>query len=180
MIIAKHGTRDLSKGEIDLIPSLLRRVQIDAERQYIHGSLLNPVVRRYDGLGVDTKDKPIMFINFPFISLQQVGPGADPETRNWRSRYRLTGKFPYVSKRLDTFPERDTSAHQDRTLLQSRYRLQSTRGRDGRQSITKLSVDDVRTCIDASDQEKARLFNTGTPELLHVPQLWAVISRNGI
>lgn len=152
-MIGKYASRDMAKGERDLVPALVKRVQLDAERQYVYGSLLAPVVRRYDGQGSNFSDKPSLFINFPFLALKEVGK-----------------RQATTMKSLD---------HEDRTLLQSRYRLQSTKTRDTNQSMTKLSASEVKTCITASDAEKANLFSSAAGELIHVPQLWAVLLSNG-
>jgi len=154
-MLVKFAKRRLTPGLLDLVPRLLTRVQIDAERPFRNGSYLIPVVRRYDGHDIrgEEGDKPALFVNFPFFALKPVRP---------------------------TFPgERKSQKHAARTLLQWRYRLQSTETRDLDQAITHLSQEDIEGCCMKTTRTAPRPSVGSAKSVLHVPQLWAVILSNG-
>src|SRR3954466_3070299 len=114
-MLVKFAKRRLTPGLLDLVPRLLTRVQIDAERPFINGRYLVPVVRRYDGQDIrgDEGDTIALFVNFPFIALASVRP---------------------------TCPrDRKSPKHATRTLLQWHYRLQSTEARAEFQAIDSLA-----------------------------------------
>ncbi len=75
-MLVKFAKQRLTPGLLDLVPRLLTRVQIDAERPFRNGSYLIPVVRRYDGHDIrgEEGDKPALFVNFPFFALKPVRP----------------------------------------------------------------------------------------------------------
>ncbi len=154
-MVQEHAARDLTKGDRDLIPALLKRVRVDAEKPFVNGKFLEPLVRRYDGQPIrkDGEDKPSLFVNFPFLALME------------RDQKPPTKKGPQ---------------HTVRTLLQSRYRLQSMTIRDTKQVMIKLTDAEIKTCISrvnkAKESESAPSSGFG---LLHVPQIWAVILSNG-
>jgi hypothetical protein len=158
-MLVKFAKRRLTPGLLDLVPRLLTRVQIDAERPFRNGSYLIPVVRRYDGHDIrgEEGDKPALFVNFPFFALKPVRP---------------------------TFPgEHKSLKHPARTLLQWRYRLQSTETRDLDQAITHLSQEDIEGCCVETTRKTTHMAtrpSVGSEKrVLHVPQLWAVILSNG-
>ena len=154
-MLVKFAKRRLTPGLLDLVPRLLTRVQIDAERPFRNGSYLIPVVRRYDGHDIrgEEGDKPALFVNFPFFALKPVRP---------------------------TFPgEHKSLKHPARTLLQWRYRLQSTETRDLDQAITHLSQEEIEGCCVETTRKTTRPSVGSEKRVLHVPQLWAVILSNG-
>jgi len=132
---------------------LLKRVQMTDERTFIGGKYLVPYTTRYDGQSKDEDEKPCTFFSFPYFSV---------ETRKGV-------KFP----RLDI--DKENPEHPVRSLIQSRYRLESTLGRDKCQSIKTLPVDDVKRCIHPPYASKPEL--NGKP-IIHVPQIW-VLSLSG-
>jgi hypothetical protein len=154
-MLVKFAKRKLTPGLLDLVPRLLTRVQIDAERPFRNGSYLIPVVRRYDGHDIrgEEGDRPALFINFPFFALKPVKP-----------------TFPGEPKSLK---------HTARTLLQWRYRLQSTEARDLDQAITHLSQEDIEGCCAKTARTATQPSVGSGKKVLHVPQLWAVILSNG-
>ena len=154
-MLVKFAKPRLTPGLLDLVPRLLTRVQIDAERPFINGNYLVPVVRRYDGQDIrgDEGDKPALFVNFPFIALAPV---------------------------RSTCPgDRKSPKHTARTLLQWRYRLQSTEARDPDQAIASLSEENIQECCLETNRVGTRRSSGAVKGLLHVPQLWGVILSNG-
>jgi hypothetical protein len=93
--------------------SLLRRVRERAEKLYVHGRFLSPIVLRAEGRDIGNKghillDHYCTFLNFPYFSLQAPSP---PPQQN------------------------STGLHPARGLMQSFYHFESTKVRDEEQAI---------------------------------------------
>lgn len=118
----------------------------------MHGSFLNPTAIRYDMLDDSkyNKDRCSIFLSFPYFAVRK------PEEK--------PGVFSKGS------PE-----HPQRTLLQSRYRLNETTKRDESQCITELSGEKLKSCIVAPHAETTHLTHNRVEELIFVPQLWTLI-----
>jgi hypothetical protein len=89
---------------------LLSKVQ-ESQKPFVHGSYLEPVALRCDGMadGHEEAGQHCTFLSFPFFSLQ---------------------KPPPLSAGRDTCPTR--------ALLQTMYYMESTASRDSKQAVTKL------------------------------------------
>ncbi len=121
----------LEDDELALAARLLNKVRKTCEKQFIHGRYLKPIVLVYDG--------------------------ADPEEDSEEPKTATFISLPFFTTDV---PKRHTSTKEDeghpvRALLQSRYRLESTKNRDKGQVIRKIQRH--------SDQ------------VVHVPQIWALI-----
>ena len=121
----------LEDDDLALAARLLNKVQKTCEKQFVHGRYLKPTVLVYDG--------------------------ADPEET---SKDQKTATFVSLPIFTTECPRRQTSTKEDehhpvRALLQSRYRLESTKSRDKAQVIRKV------------DSKK--------DHVIHVPQIWALI-----
>ena len=140
-------TPGLGDDDIALVARLLNKVQNTSERKFVHGRYLRPITMVYDGENPDIS----------------AAPGTEER------HIRKTATF--VSLPIFTMgcPVRHTSSkdfegHPVRALLQSRYRLESTKRRDKEQVITKT------TSI------KDHLANED--HVVHVPQIWVLIINN--
>ena len=121
----------LEDDELALAARLLNKVRKTCEKQFIHGRYLKPIVLVYDG--------------------------ADPEEDSEEPK---TATFISLPIFTTDVPKRHTSTKEDeghpvRALLQSRYRLESTKNRDKGQVIRKIE--------------------RHSDHVVHVPQIWALI-----
>jgi hypothetical protein len=142
-----------------LANDLLQRTFRNEEKKFAGGYYLEPAVRRYDGQIPlqDEPDRPCTFINFPYLCLEEptamthVAEEVDP----------LKRKFPV------------------RSLHQVRYRLQLTRSRDLRQSITSLKAREVNSCIQPASARLHDVANAKCSKIVRVHQLWCVSLGGG-
>ena len=121
----------LEDDELALAARLLNKVRKTCEKQFVHGRYLKPIVLVYDG--------------------------ADPEEGSEEPK---TATFISLPIFTTDVPKRHTSTKEDeghpvRALLQSRYRLESTKSRDKGQVIRKVQHH--------------------SDHVVHVPQIWALI-----
>ena len=91
--------------------------------------------------------------------------------------------FPYLC--LDTVELRDYYTkcdlqHPPRTLLQSRYRLNETQGRDELQCVRWLKPEKLEACVTAFEGDKEKLSKKKVEELFFVPQFWGLIVGLGM
>lgn len=149
-IVTESRSQGLQNSEVGLTRRLLKRVRRRAERAFVGGSFLTPVAMRYDILD-DSKysvDKCCIFLGFPYFAVQKA-----------------------KAKRAFT---KGSQEHPTRTLLQSAYRLNDTLEQDKFQSIRMLKQETLKSCIDATEDDKTHISRKVTEELIHVPQLWAL------
>ena len=149
-IVTQSRSQGLQNSEVGLTRRLLKRVRRRAERAVVGGSFLDPLALRYDILD-DSKysvDKCCIFLGFPYFAVQKA---------------KAKRGFAKGS------PE-----HPTRTLLQSAYRLNDTLEQDKFQSIRMLKQETLKSCIDATEDDKTQISRKVTEELIHVPQLWAL------
>ena len=121
----------LEDDDLALAARLLNKVQKTCEKQFVHGRYLKPTVLVYDGADPEetAKDqKTATFVSLPIF------------TTECERHHKST---------------KEDELHPVRALLQSRYRLESTKGRDKEQVIRKVHF------------KKAHV--------VHVPQIWALI-----
>ena len=121
----------LEDDELALAARLLGKVRKTCEKQFIHGRYLKPTVLVYDGADPEEdseEPKTATFITLPIFTID-------------------------VPKRHTSTKEDE--AHPVRALLQSRYRLESTKNRDKGQVIRKIQ--------------------RNSDHVVHVPQIWALI-----
>ncbi len=123
----------LEDDDLALVLRLLKKVQKTCEKQYVHGKYLKPLTMVYDGEDPDggpKVTKTATFVSLPIFTIECPRK--------------------HTSTREDDF-------HPVRALLQSRYRLESTKKRDREQVITKSKL------------------HENHDHVIHVPQIWAVI-----
>ncbi len=121
----------LEDDELALAARLLNKVRKTCEKQFIHGRYLKPIVLVYDGADPEEdseEPKTATFISLPTF------------TTDVPKRHILT---------------KEDEGHPVRALLQSRYRLESTKSRDKGQVIRKIQ--------------------RHSDHVVHVPQIWALI-----
>ena len=150
-IVTRSRSQGLQQSDIGLTRRLLKRVRRLAERDFIGGSFLFPLAQRYEYLD-DSRysvDKYCIFLSFPYFAVAEPYPTK-----------------PYKKGNVE---------HPVRTLLQSRYRLNETVERDKFQCIRRLKREALKACINATDPECAQTLSKRADELVHVPQLWALI-----
>lgn len=140
-------TPGLGDDDMALVGRLLNRVRNTSEKQFVHGRYLKPITLVYDGEDPDV-------------------PSSDhPEERHVRK----TATFVSLPVFTTCCPKRHTSTkesegHPVRALLQSRYRLESTKRRDNEQVITK-----TRSIKNHLAHEE---------HVIHVPHIWVLIINN--
>jgi hypothetical protein len=129
----------------------LKRVRASDERSFIGGKFLIPTAIRYDGQCKASNEtvRPCTFLNFPYISLERHDLQACNDCKSSSS-----------------------DGHPKRTLLQSRYRLEKTISRDSSQSVTTLSLEEIKKCVTASTKDNILNPSYPTKPILHVPQMW--------
>ena len=140
-------TPGLSNDDLALVGRLLDKVRKISEKKFVHGRYLKPITLVYEGEDPDRS------------------ASHRPEER--QSRKIAT----FVSLPVFTFsgPKRhmstkESEGHPVRALLQSRYRLESTKRRDKEQVITKI----------ASIRDHLAHEN----HIVHVPHIWALMINN--
>ena len=140
-------TPGLGDDDMALVGRLLNRVRNTSEKQFVHGRYLKPITLVYEGEDPDV-------------------PSSDrPEERHVRK----TATFVSLPVFTTCCPKRHTSTkdfegHPVRALLQSRYRLESTKRRDKEQVITK-----TRSIKQHLAHEE---------HVIHVPHIWVLIINN--
>ena len=140
-------TPGLGDDDMALVGRLLNRVRNTSEKQFVHGRYLKPITLVYEGEDPDV-------------------PSSDrPEEKNARK----TATFVSLPVFTTCCPKSHTSTkefegHPVRALLQSRYRLESTKRRDKKQVITKTR------------SIKQRLAHE--EHVIHVPHIWILIINN--
>ena len=140
-------TPGLGDDDLALVGRLLNKVKNTSEKKYVHGRYLKPITLVYEG------EDPDLFASH-------------------RPEERPAGKTAtFVSLPVFTtcIPQRHTftkefEGHPVRALLQSRYRLESTKKRDKEQVITKTT-----SIRDQLAHES---------HVVHVPQIWALMINN--
>ena len=121
----------LEDDDLALASRLLNKVRKTCEKQFIHGRYLKPVVLVYDGADPEEgseEPKTATFVSLPIFTTDVL--------------------------RRHTFTK-DDEGHPVRALLQSRYRLESTKSRDKGQVIRKIQRHNEHVVL--------------------VPQIWALI-----
>ena len=140
-------TPGLGDDDLALVGRLLNKVKNTSEKKFVHGRYLKPITLVYEG--------------------------EDPDfSASYHSEERHVPKIAtFVSLPVFTVscPQRHTSnkefeGHPVRALLQSRYRLESTKRRDKEQVITKTT----------SIREQL----AHESHVVHVPQIWALMINN--
>ena len=140
-------TPGLGDDDLALVGRLLNKVKKTSEKKYVHGRYLKAITLVYEGEDTDLfashrpEDRPAGKIA-TFVSLP-VFMTCIPK------RHAFTKEF---------------EGHPVRALLQSRYRLESTKKRDKEQVITKTT----------SIRDQLAHEN----HVVHVPQIWALIINN--
>ena len=140
-------TPGLGNDDLALVAQLLNKVKNTSEKKYVHGRYLKPITLMYEGEDPDLfashrpEDRPAGKVA-TFVSLP-VFMTCIPK------RHAFTKEF---------------EGHPVRALLQSRYRLESTKKRDKEQVITKTT----------SIRDQLAHEN----HVVHVPQIWALIINN--
>ena len=140
-------TPGLGNDDLALVGRLLNKVKNTSEKKYVHGRYLKPITLVYEG--------------------------EDPDlSASHRPEERPAGKiatFVSLPVFMTCIPKRHTftkefEGHPVRALLQSRYRLESTKRRDKEQVITKTT----------SIRDQLAHEN----HVVHVPQIWALMINN--
>ena len=137
-------TPGLGDDDLALVGRLLNKVRNTSERKYVHGRYLKPITLVYEG------EDPDLFASY--------GTQERPAGK--------TATFVSLPVFTTCVPKRHTSTkefegHPVRALLQSRYRLESTKRRDKEQVITKTT-----SIRDQLAHEH---------HVVHVPQIWALM-----
>ncbi|KIW75983.1 hypothetical protein Z517_10728 [Fonsecaea pedrosoi CBS 271.37] len=137
-VVDKYARSGLEDGIDRLADGLLRRMFSNEEKTFVGGYYLQPGVIRYDGETPlqDVPDRPCTFVNFPYLCLE----------------------WPRELEALPEEPDPGNRKFPVRSLLQSRYRLQLTREKDQKQSISALTNRQVNACI----QPAFAQLNSGT------------------
>jgi hypothetical protein len=128
---------------------------------------------RYDGrlsFGGDN-DHPCTFFSFPYFAV-----GKDITRTNSRAGATTDANIQPPNGLIAHAEDDDT--HPQRTLLQSRYHLESTELRDKKQSITSLSPQNVLDSI-RLPKGRPRFEGKKWTELIYVPQFWALSVSGG-
>jgi hypothetical protein len=161
----------------------MKRVKTMKERNYVGGKFLITGPIRYDGrlLEREDDDHPCIFFGFPYLAVGDFNdrttaastsrPGNQGAAQGMRSGTPDSAGRPPKTK--------NTSIHPVRTLLQSRYRLESTKKRDENQSITTLERKEVKDCIWASKDLAKKEKGSKWKSKIHVPQLWGLSISGG-
>ena len=140
-------TPGLGDDDMALVGRLLNKVRDTSEKKFVHGRYLKPITMVYEGEDPDSSTS------------------KHPEERHVRK----TATFVSLPVFTVCCPKRHTSTkdfegHPVRALLQSRYRLESTKRRDKEQVITKTTS--IKDHLAHKDQ------------VVHVPQIWVLIINN--
>ena len=137
-------TPGLGDDDLALVGRLLNKVKNTSEKRYVHGRYLKPITLVYEG------EDPDLFVSHH--------PEEKPAGK--------TATFVSLPVFTTCIPQRHTftkdfEGHPVRALLQSRYRLESTKKRDKEQVITKTT----------SIRDQLAHEN----HVVHVPQIWALM-----
>ena len=140
-------TPGLGDDDLALVGRLLNKVKNTSEKKFVHGRYLKPITLVYEG------EDPDLSTSHP----RDEKPAGKIAT------------FVSLPVFMTCIPKRHTSTkefegHPVRALLQSRYRLESTKRRDKEQVITKTTS--IRDQL-AHDNH-----------VVHVPQIWALMINN--
>lgn len=140
-------TSGLGDDDKALVGRLLNKVRNTSEKKFVHGRYLKPITLVYEGEDPDGS------------------MSKHPEERHVRK----TATFVSLPVFTICCPKRHTSTkdfegHPVRALLQSRYRLESTKRRDKEQVITKTTS--IKDHLAHKDH------------VVHVPQIWVLIINN--
>lgn len=140
-------TPGLGDDDLALVGRLLDKVRNISEKKFVHGRYLKPITLVYEGKDPD------------FYASHQDGERP----------VRKTATFISLPVFTTCHPKRHTSTkefegHPVRALLQSRYRLESTKRRDKEQVITKTTS--IRDQLVHENH------------VVHVPQIWALMINN--
>ena len=140
-------TPGLGDDDMALVARLLQKVQNTSEKKFIHGRYLKPITLVYEGKDPDLYGSTL--------------PGE--------SHIRKTATFVSLPVFTTCCLKRHTSnktfkGHPVRALLQSHYRLESTKRRDKQQVITKTTS--IKDHLAHDDH------------VIHVPHIWALIINN--
>ena len=106
-------------------------------------------------------------------------PGASTNGANSRCIFL---SFPYfLLENPSAFrrPAYRSREHRVCTLLQSCHRYHDTAKQDGRQSIRMLDNDVKMMCADTLLMEGQDRAEDLSNHIIHVPELWAIISESG-
>lgn len=130
-----------------LVGRLLNKVRNTSEKKFVHGRYLKPITLVYEGEDPD-------------------GSTSKPSKER---HVRKTATFISLPVFTVCCPKRHTSTkdsegHPVRALLQSRYRLESTKRRDKEQVITKTTS--IKDHLAHKDH------------IVHVPQIWVLLINN--
>ena len=153
-MIACWKSHGLASNETGLIKRVLKRVSAIAQNAFIGGSYLTPLALRYD-IFKDSRysfNKACLFMSFPYFAV------AKP--RGKRAFQRGDQDYPI------------------RTLLQTHYHLIDTAERDKSQSIRGLEGTTLKQYISTPEQDVNHLSHDPVTEIIHVPQMWALILRS--
>ena len=137
----------LGDDDMALVGRLLNKVRNTSEKKFVHGRYLDPITLVYEGEDPD------------------VSGSYHAEERHVRK----TATFVSLPVFTISCPKNHTSnkefeGHPVRALLQSRYRLESTKRRDKDQVITKTSS--IKDHLTREDH------------VVHVPHIWALVINN--
>ena len=161
--VTEHAGSCLDTGIKALTQRLLKRVWTSGERDFIGGRFLRPTAIRYDGQPKATTEeaRPCTFFNFPYLALDS-------------HRLKTCEDGPHGCYKAGS------DGHPKRTLLQSRYRLESTATREESQSITTLSRQELAKCVRPAHKQENLSASMGALPLVYVPQLWIASLSGGI
>lgn len=140
-------TPGLGDDDMALVARLLNKVQNTSEKKFVHGRYLKPIILVYEGEDPD--------VSAPY-------PPEEKHVRKTATFISLPVFTTCCLKRHTS--TKDFEGHPVRALLQSRYRLESTKRRDKEQVITKTTS--IREHLAHEDH------------VVHVPQVWALIINN--
>ena len=181
--------RKLPGKVAEISHSLLRRVKAVAEKIFTGGNFLIPGLVRYDVRSYREDDRPCTFFCFPYFAVGDFDQAPKSTSKLGTGLRNLKRAIPRRTKTVESDPVAQNryatlvagNLHPVRMLLQSRYRLESTRNRDLKQSITKLSQSEVHNCIRLyqTDYVPSRNEKSKWHLPIHVPQLWGMSLSGG-
>jgi hypothetical protein len=132
----------------------------------------------------DNDDHPCTFFSFPYLAVGDFGSKAKPRSEGAsRRQHSVRQGNPAnqagqqgtsTSNAESSQSSKDSPVHPVRALLQSRYRLESTRKRDDNQSITTLSKEYVKDCIQLPPGTTDVVKGNKWKSKIYVPQFWGL------
>ena len=140
-------TPGLGDDDLALVGRLLNKVRNTSEKKFVHGRYMKPITLVYEGEDPD------------FSTSYHPDESHVPKVATFVSLPVFTISCP---KRHTSTKEFE--GHPVRALLQSRYRLESTKRRDKEQVITKTTSIRERLAQES--------------HVVHVPQIWALMINN--